>query len=241
MIMRQRFVPWSGCVSQWANWLSRQYGELEIWVRIPAKAQIFLSQLSFKVCSDAKKRVGCGKQRKATASIQSLVKLQPRFLRLQWKTFLWTELQSWLVSLQWKICLWAELQPWFLSLKWKTCLWTELQPCFLLLQWNTCCWAELSDDDDATVKYSTVYCNQILPSQRPHALSFCHVLLDFLLFSLPGDFFGILVVCISYTWPFIYILSPGPGISSTIRHNWGINCSMLTSTAENSETCTFRM
>ena len=29
------------CVSQWANWLIRQYGELEIWVRIPAKAQNF--------------------------------------------------------------------------------------------------------------------------------------------------------------------------------------------------------
>ena len=39
--MRERFVSWSGSVSQWANWLSRQYGELEIWVRIPAKAQIF--------------------------------------------------------------------------------------------------------------------------------------------------------------------------------------------------------
>ena len=43
--MRERFVPWSGSVSQWANWLSRQYGELEIWVRIPAKAQI----LSLKI------------------------------------------------------------------------------------------------------------------------------------------------------------------------------------------------
>ena len=29
----------------------------------------------FNVCSDAKGRVGCGKQREATASIQSLVKL----------------------------------------------------------------------------------------------------------------------------------------------------------------------
>ena len=42
--MRERFVPWSGSVSQWANWLSRQYRELEIWVRIPAKALIFFSQ-----------------------------------------------------------------------------------------------------------------------------------------------------------------------------------------------------
>ena len=35
---------------------------------------------SFRVCSDAKERVGCGKQREATVLIQSLVKLQPGFL-----------------------------------------------------------------------------------------------------------------------------------------------------------------
>ena len=40
---------------------------------------------SRKVCSDAKERVGCGKQREATAPIQSLVKLQPWFLSLRWK------------------------------------------------------------------------------------------------------------------------------------------------------------
>ena len=34
------------------------------------------------------KRVGWGKQREATASIQSLVKLQPWFLSLRWKTYL---------------------------------------------------------------------------------------------------------------------------------------------------------
>ena len=43
---------------------------------------------SFKVPSDAKERVGCGKQWEATAPIQSLVKLQPWFLNLQWKTCL---------------------------------------------------------------------------------------------------------------------------------------------------------
>ena len=32
---------------------------------------------SFKACSDAKERVGCGKQRESTAPIQSLVKLLP--------------------------------------------------------------------------------------------------------------------------------------------------------------------
>ena len=62
----------------------------------------------FKVCSDAKERVGCGKQKEATAPIQSLVKLQSWFLSLQWKTRLWTELQTWFLGLQWKTCLWAE-------------------------------------------------------------------------------------------------------------------------------------
>ena len=55
---------------------------------------------SFKVCSDAKERVGCGKQREATTPIQSLLKLQPWFLSLRWKTCLWTEVQSWFLRLQ---------------------------------------------------------------------------------------------------------------------------------------------
>ena len=38
---------------------------------------------SFKVCSDAKERVGRGKQRKATVPIQSLVKLQQWFLSVR--------------------------------------------------------------------------------------------------------------------------------------------------------------
>ena len=42
---------------------------------------------SSKVCSDTKKR----KQREATASFQLLVKLQPWFLSLRWKTWLWAE------------------------------------------------------------------------------------------------------------------------------------------------------
>ena len=46
---------------------------------------------SFKACLDAKERLGCGKQREATAPIKSLVKLQPRFLRLQWRTCPWAE------------------------------------------------------------------------------------------------------------------------------------------------------
>ena len=43
---------------------------------------------SFKICSDAKERLRCGKQREATAPLQSLIKLQPWFLSLQWKTWL---------------------------------------------------------------------------------------------------------------------------------------------------------
>ena len=43
---------------------------------------------SLKFCLNAKEKVVCGKQREATAPIQSLVKLQPWFLSLQWKTCL---------------------------------------------------------------------------------------------------------------------------------------------------------
>ena len=42
------------------------------------------------VCSDAKERLGCGKQRETTTPIQSPVKLQPWF---------------WFLSFRWKICL----------------------------------------------------------------------------------------------------------------------------------------
>ena len=43
---------------------------------------------NFKVCSDAKERVGCGNQQEATTSIQSLVNLQAWFLSLRWKACL---------------------------------------------------------------------------------------------------------------------------------------------------------
>ena len=49
--------------------------------------------------------------RKATGSYRtcsSLVKLQPRFLILQWKTCLLAELQPWCLSLQRRTCPWAE-------------------------------------------------------------------------------------------------------------------------------------
>ena len=73
----------------------------------------------------------------------SLVKLQPWFLSLQWKTCLWTELQRWFLSLQWKTCLWTELQRWFLRLQWMTCPRAELSGddvhlnCTVLTVWNT--------------------------------------------------------------------------------------------------------
>ena len=55
-----------------------------------AKSTLLTSTLvplgSFKICSDAKERVGCENQRKVIAPIQSLVKLQHWFLSLRWKT-----------------------------------------------------------------------------------------------------------------------------------------------------------
>ena len=39
--------------------------------------------------------------------------------------FIPSKLQPWFLRLQWKICLWAELQFWFLSLQWNTCPWAE--------------------------------------------------------------------------------------------------------------------
>ena len=41
------------------------------------------------ISADAKESVGCGKQWEATTPIKSLVKLQPWFLSLRWKTCLW--------------------------------------------------------------------------------------------------------------------------------------------------------
>ena len=57
-----------------------------------AKSTLLTSSLvplgSFKVCWVAKERMGCGKQREATAPIKFIVKLQPWFLCLRWKTCL---------------------------------------------------------------------------------------------------------------------------------------------------------
>ena len=70
-----------------------------------AKSTILTSKLrplgSFQICSDAKERVGCGKQREATVDIYPYRKsAQPWFLSLQWKTCLWTELQPWFLCQQ---------------------------------------------------------------------------------------------------------------------------------------------
>ena len=57
--------------------------------------------------------------RKATGSYCAysfLVKLQPRFLSLPWKTCLWAELQPWCLSLQWRTCPWAEHWRWCWSI-----------------------------------------------------------------------------------------------------------------------------
>ena len=54
--------------------------------------------------------------RKSTGSYRtysSLVKLQSRFLSLQWKTCLCAELQPWCLRLQWRTCPWAEHWWWW--------------------------------------------------------------------------------------------------------------------------------
>ena len=54
--------------------------------------------------------------RKATGNFRtysSLVKLQPRFLSLKWKTCLWAKFQPWCLSLQWRTCPWAEHWWWW--------------------------------------------------------------------------------------------------------------------------------
>ena len=51
------------------------------------------------------------------------------------------KLQPWFLSLRWKTCLWAELQRWCLSLQWKTCPWTE-HSMMMILSWiGTWIWA----------------------------------------------------------------------------------------------------
>ena len=76
---------WNWCLTPVANFGEVRRAQL-------AKSTLLTSPVvplgSFKVCSDSEERVGCGKQREATAPIKSLVKLQPWFLSLRWKTCL---------------------------------------------------------------------------------------------------------------------------------------------------------
>ena len=56
---------------------------------------------SFKVCSDAKEREWGAENTTGSYRTHSfLVKLEPSFQSLRWKTCLWVELQPWCMSLQ---------------------------------------------------------------------------------------------------------------------------------------------
>ena len=83
---------WSGQKLWWNLCLTPVVNFGEVRRAQLAKSTLLASSLvplgSFKVCSDAKERVWCGMQREATAPFKSLVKLQPWFLRLRWKTCL---------------------------------------------------------------------------------------------------------------------------------------------------------
>ena len=86
---------WSGQKNRW-NWYLTpivNFGEVRrtqlAKSTVPTSSLVFLVYFQiFEICSDAKERVGYGKQREANAPIQSLVKLQPWFLSLRWKTCL---------------------------------------------------------------------------------------------------------------------------------------------------------
>ena len=103
---------WSGQKPWWRLYLTPVVNFGEVRRAQLAISTLFTSSLvplgSFKVCSDAKERVGCGKATWSYRTYSSLVKLQPRFLSLQWKTCLRAELQPWCLSLQWMTCPWAE-------------------------------------------------------------------------------------------------------------------------------------
>ena len=75
----------------------------EVWRSQLAKFTLLASTMvplgSFKVCTDARES-GVQKAMGSCCTYSSLVKLQPRFLSLQWKTCLWAKLQPWCLSLQ---------------------------------------------------------------------------------------------------------------------------------------------
>ena len=72
---------WNWCLTPVANFGEVRRAQL-------AKSTPHLLVGASGIFSDAKERVGCGKQREATAPNKSLVKLQPWFLSLRWKTCL---------------------------------------------------------------------------------------------------------------------------------------------------------
>ena len=96
-------VLWSG-QKPWWNWLIPVVNFAEVLRAKLAKSSLLPSTLgplgSFKVCSDAKE----SGEWKATGSYRtysSIVKLQPWFLSLQWKTCPWAEHSWW----WWWLCL----------------------------------------------------------------------------------------------------------------------------------------
>ena len=110
-----------------------------------------------------------GAERNRTYS--SLVKLQPRFLSLQWKTCVWAELQPWCPSLQWRTCHWAEHWWWCLSLTngcarvahCVTARWRDFSHyCRSLRQYYV--WFTCSDHREALTarRQHTVYANKLL-------------------------------------------------------------------------------
>ena len=83
---------WSDQKPWWNSYLTPVMNLGEVRRAQLAKSTLLTSTLvplgSFKDSSVAEERVGCGKQREATAPIQLLVKLQRWFLSLRWKTCL---------------------------------------------------------------------------------------------------------------------------------------------------------
>ena len=61
-----------------------------------------------------KRESGVRKAMGSYRTYSSLVKLQPRFLSLQWKTCRWAEFQPWCLRLQWRTWPWAEHWWWYL-------------------------------------------------------------------------------------------------------------------------------
>ena len=70
--------------------------------------RIFSDLLRFVQMLKRERKSGVRKPMGSYRTYPSLVKLQPEFQSLRWKT-----------------CLWAELRPWFLSLLWRTFPWAE--------------------------------------------------------------------------------------------------------------------